>query len=308
VGRVACMNDIGRYHYDLRFKCDFLEKKATAFQDFFSELMQKVYPGDFIATRPWGSTGDRKNDGYLKSERTLFQVYAPEEIRATETIAKIDEDFRGALPYWEEYFDIWVFVHNVKGLGPDVVGKLLELDQAHAEIRVDQWGYEALRQQFWRLRDEDIIAWFGAAPSVEAMLSLGYEDLRVVLETIARQTPPPDDVVMPVDAGKLTANALSSEAKHLLALGMRKAKLVGRFFSDWHEPSFGDVVANAFTREYERLKSSGLTPDEILVRLQDFAGGRIHGSPSHETAVLAVLAFLFEQCDIFEPAKPSTIT
>jgi len=38
-----------------------------------------------------GNAGDRKNDGYLRSERTLFQVYAPNEISANDATAKINE-------------------------------------------------------------------------------------------------------------------------------------------------------------------------------------------------------------------------
>jgi hypothetical protein len=103
------MEQVARYHYNLQFRCDFLEKRGNAFQDFFSKLMQKIYPGDFITTRPWGKAGDRKNDG--------------------------------------------------------------------------------------------------------------YEDLRIVLESIAKQAPPINDPVKPVDAGKLTTNALSADVEGLLTAG-----------------------------------------------------------------------------------------
>src|SRR5208337_4018326 len=113
-----------------------LKKRGNAFQDFFADIMEKRYPGDFIRVRPWGNVGDRKNDGYLKSERTLFQVYAPNEMAAAAAIAKIEEDFTGALPYWQQYFDKWVFVHNAyDGLSPQIVAKLLELEQKHSPIK-----------------------------------------------------------------------------------------------------------------------------------------------------------------------------
>lgn len=44
----------------------------------------------------------------------------------------------------------------------------------------------------------------------------------------------------------------------------------------------------------------GMTPDAIFGKLQEFAGGSQRGDSGHEAAVLAVLAYLFEQCDIFE--------
>ncbi|MGA3143777.1 MAG: ABC-three component system protein [Verrucomicrobiota bacterium] len=302
------MDQVARHHYDLRFKCDFLEKKGNAFQDFFSELMQKVHPADFIPTKPWGKVGDKKNDGYLKSARTLFQVYAPDEMTASKAISKIGADFDGALPYWKTHFDRWVFVHNSKGLGPDALKKLLEIGKKHPKIKIESWGFEELRREFWKLPEHEIVGWFGAGPTAEALLKLGYEDLRVVLEAIAKQTPPLNDPIKPVDPGKLAANALSTDAESLLAAGMRKAKLVEKFFAEWHDPTFGDVVTEAFGNEYRRLKSLKLSPDDIFVHLQDFAGGKLRGNSTHQTAVLAVLAHLFEECDIFEPPRKKTET
>src|SRR5439155_23052641 len=87
------VDDITRSHYEHKFEIAFLKAKGDAFQTLFENLMGKAHPADFIPCRPWGNVGDRKNDGYLKSERTLFQVYAPNEMNAAESTAKIDEDF-----------------------------------------------------------------------------------------------------------------------------------------------------------------------------------------------------------------------
>jgi hypothetical protein len=68
-------------------------------------------------------------------------------MRETDALAKIDEDFYGALPQWREYFDIWVFVHNSAiGLGPGVEARLLELDAAQSGLRVRWWGREEMRR------------------------------------------------------------------------------------------------------------------------------------------------------------------
>lgn len=111
------MDSLRRAYYEMAFENAYLKKGGNGFQDFFSEIMEKCHPSDFQRVRPWGNIGDRKNDGYLRSGRTLFQVYAPNEMSANEAIAKIQEDFNGALPYWQQYFDKWVFVHNSKNGG-----------------------------------------------------------------------------------------------------------------------------------------------------------------------------------------------
>lgn len=152
--------------YELRFRAQFLESKATAFQDLFTAIMSKAHTGDFIPCRPWGNIGDRKNDGYLKSERMLFQVYAPNAMKMADAVAKIERDFADALPYWREYFDTWVFVHNTHGgLPPGVITKLLEIEQAHTPIRITHWGFDELLLRFQRLSADALRSLYGSPPS-----------------------------------------------------------------------------------------------------------------------------------------------
>jgi hypothetical protein len=82
-------------YYEQKFENAFLRAKGDAFQDFFETLMGFAYKADFMACRPWGNRGDRKNDGFLKSERRLFQVYAPNEMTEAKAVSKIKEDFEG---------------------------------------------------------------------------------------------------------------------------------------------------------------------------------------------------------------------
>lgn len=159
------MDEQAKTFYELRFRNQFLESKAAAFQDLFVAIMSKTHPGDFIPCRPWGNIGDRKNDGYLKSERTLFQVYAPNEMKAADAVAKIERDFAEALPYWRDYFDTWVFVHNSHGgLPPGVIAKLLEIEQAHVPIRITHWGFDELLLRFQRLSAEALRSLYGSPP------------------------------------------------------------------------------------------------------------------------------------------------
>ena len=118
----AAMN-LQQAYYNKCFRVCFLESKRDAFQTFFERLMGLAFPGDFM---PWGRQGDEKNNGFLTSERTLFQVYAPNEMSAASAVAKIQEDFAGAKVYWEQYLGKWVFVHNAdNGLSPNAQKALL---------------------------------------------------------------------------------------------------------------------------------------------------------------------------------------
>ncbi len=297
--------DVSRAYYEVVFERDFLKKTATEFQDFFSEIMENCHPGDFQRVRPWGNVGDRKNDGYLASQKILFQVYAPNEMEASRTIAKIDEDYREAMRHWEPYFTTWVFVHNSRGgLGPDVAQKILDLDRGPPrEVRVKPWGFEELRRKVFSLGQTDLALLFGPAPSSETMMNTGIPELQIVLRAIAAQAPPEPAELHPVPPGKLDSNGLSEASKTLIKQGGLSRRVVRQLFSNYPDPEYGDRIARAFRDRYAGLKASAFDPNSIFRELQAFAGGLQRGTPEHEAAVVAVLAYLFEACDIFEPAR-----
>jgi len=299
------MHEYSRAYYEKALECAFLRSKGNAFQDFFADLLEKRYPGgNFIRVRPWGNVGDRKNDGYLKSERTLFQVYAPNEMKVADALEKIKKDFHGALPYWKEYFDVWVFVHNARdGLSPNITRELLELDRDHDDVSVKPWGYEDLRRVLFELSEENIASLLGPAPSGKDFLSLGFEDLKSVLHFIKKQPVSPTPEIKQVPKDKIEINRLSADTETLIRAGMRKSASVEKFLKQYPDPEYGDQIVQAFNTQYEQLKNQGLEPDDIFLELQIFAGGEQTKEPKHQAAVLSVLAYLFEQCDIFESVR-----
>lgn len=288
--------------YELRFENAFLRAKGTAFQDLFNYLMGLAFRGDFMACRPWGNQGDQKNDGYLRSERRLFQVYAPYELTRQKATAKIKQDFEDARAHWAGHFASWTFVHNARdGLPPHVLRLVLELEAANPDITIELWGLEELRQVFRLIAPADLQTWFGPAPTSETSAQLGFKDLRMVLETIANQSAPPTQPVRDVPMGKIEANALSESVTTLLRHGMVKTPLAEEFFGRCHSPTFGEEVASSFRQQYMTLRADGLTPNEIFSRLQTWAGGSDRGTPEHEFAVVTIIAYFFGSCDIFEP-------
>ena len=302
---MSSMNKASRAYYNVVFERDFLRMKGNEFQRLFADLMEKRYPGgDFIRIRPWGRTGDRKNDGYLKSQRTLFQVYAPNEMKEAAALKKIEEDFTGALPHWKKYFHTWVFAHNARdGLGPGITKKLLELDHNSKHVTVTHWGYEELRLELFHLSAEAISDLLGPAPTDKEFLQIGFEDLKAVLGTISRQPAPPMPDVNQVPREKIEINRLSQDTEILINAGRRKSPLVAKFFKQYPDPEYGDEIVETFTAKYEELRIAGFEPDRIFLKLQVFAGGTQTQEPKHQAAVLAVLAYLFDQCDIFEPGR-----
>jgi hypothetical protein len=297
------MDSITRSHYETQLELAFLKKRGEEFQSWFSSVMSKRYPADFTPVIPWGSDGDRKNDGYLTSRRMIFQCSAPRELRADKCVAKIEEDFAGAVRHWRPYFDTWVLVHNSRdGLPPHVLDKLLQLRKAHAPLEVKQWGFEELRQEVMALSEEDLASLFGPAPSVKSLVDLGMQDLAPVLDQIARLPALTDPDLRPVPADKLHRNQLSDSVGTLLRAGMSRSDLVKHYFK--LNPLLQDQLAESFRRRYHELRMQNQSPDDVFHHLQVFAGGDRIGSPTRQSAVLAVLAFFFEECDIFLRPEP----
>lgn len=298
------MESVEQAFCEARFLSLYLQSKADEFQDLFCRIMALRYPGDFMRFRPWGPRGDQKNDGYLPSQRTLFQVYAPNEMEESETIQKINKDFEGALPYWEKYFDKWVFVHNsLNGLGPNQGRALLELHEKYPHIQIADWGYEALLNELLQLDDTSLVSILGPgrAPANFHMSQIRYEHIKFVLHSISQQPPDIDQDLRPVPLEKLSTNNLSDRAVVLLNAGMTRAQLVENFFRDYIiDPTLGEGLATTFRQWYAELRDEKKSPDEIFLILHARVGGGSYSTPELEGAALAVLAYYFEKCDIFE--------
>ncbi|HMS15848.1 MAG TPA: hypothetical protein PKA37_03335, partial [Planctomycetota bacterium] len=250
--------------YEQRFEIEFLRAHGDAFQTLFDRLMGLAYKSDFMSSRPWGNQGDRKNDGFLISERRLFQVYAPNEMNAAKATAKITEDFDGARVYWGTHFDRWTFVHNATdGLPPHVQKLLLTVAAGNTGIQVQPWCLEELRVIFRKLSVEDKETWFGPSPTDATKVRLGFANVRDVLERIAALPAPPPTDVKDVPTGKIEANALSEAVEQLLKEGMIKSSLVSEFLAQWHDETLGERLAGAFKAEYQRLRE-GHGPNQIF--------------------------------------------
>jgi len=299
--------NIQQAYYGLHFELAFRQAKGESFQKFFEQLMGLAYKADFMACRPWGNQGDRKNDGFLKSEKRLFQVYAPNEMAASKAIKKIQTDFDGAKAYWGKHFNKWVFVHNaVEGLPPHVQKILLDFEKQNPGIAIEPWGLEEFKVIFRKLTSEDMETWFGVVPTDETKNHIGFKDLQVVLEAIANQPVISSQPVKDVPTRKIEANALSENIVVLLKTGMTKASLVESFFNQWHDISFGERIATSFRNKYGELRMK-FTPNQVFNELLIWVGGGQRGAAEHELAVLSIVAYFFERCDIFEEPRSTQI-
>ncbi len=294
------MDELQRSIYVERFRLAFHTQKGTAFQDWFVRLAGHAFGPDFEEVRPYGRYGDLKCDGRRVSTRTIFQCYAPDAMKEADLIDKIDEDFHEARAHWGANMQEWVFVHNDgRGLPPNAVQHLDGLRQAHAPLQLATWSEPELLGLTMGLDLFALQALFGHAASIAIVDRLVMSDLVPIIEALQRQEPNPGDPPLtPPSPEKLEKNALSDEAGLFLRIGRRKSNLVDIFFRKSPRPDLGERIAEAFRMRYAELKALDLPADTIFKQLQDYAG--FNGEPKRQGAALAVLAYFFDSCDIFE--------
>ncbi|WP_247896638.1 hypothetical protein [Azospirillum argentinense] len=94
------MDETQRSFYGLMFENAYLREKGKAFETLFARVMGHGFVGDFEPVRPYGPKGDLKCDGFRPSDGTVFQSYAPDTMKLEALLAKMDEDFNGAVAHW----------------------------------------------------------------------------------------------------------------------------------------------------------------------------------------------------------------
>lgn len=293
------MDELQRSIYVDKFRLAFHTQKGTAFQDWFVRLAGHAFGADFEEVRPYGPYGDLKCDGRRISSGSVFQCYAPEAMKEADLIAKIDEDFHGARAHWGGNMQEWVFVHNDgRGLPPNAVQHLNALRKAHAPLQISTWSEPELLALAMGLDLSSLQALFGFAASIAIVDRLVLSDLMPIIDALQRQDSPANPPLTPPSREKLEKNALSEESGLFLRIGRRKSNLVDTFFRKSPRPDLGERIAEAFRTRYAELKALDLPADTIFKHLQDYAG--FNGEPKRQGAALAVLAYFFDSCDIFE--------
>lgn len=299
------MDSLQRSIYSDRFHLAFHKLKGVAFQDWFVRIAAYAFGADFEEVRPYGRHGDLKCDGRRISSGSVFQCYAPDTMKEAALIKKIDKDFNGARQHWANNMQEWVFVHNdARGLPPKVVQWLDGLRQAHYPLKIATWSEPELFHLVMGLDRSRLLSLFGPAASIETIDRLAMSDLAPIIDALQRQEPDlADPVLTPPSPEKLTKNALSEDSGFFLQMGRRKAALVESFFHKSPRHDLGERIAEAFRLRYAELKALDLPADTIFKHLQDYAG--FSGEPKRQGAALAVLAYFFDSCDIFEDPDDS---
>lgn len=137
----------------------------------------------------------------------------------------------------------------------------------------------------------------------EAMLDVSFVELEFLTKLmLSEPLVEPGTLVLTPTPEKIRKNGLSDDVTDMITLGMARVHKVQEFIVSVSklDATFGEKLKMGFVREYERLGEEGLGGDELFYRLHHFAS-RGNSSFKMQAAGLAILAYFFEVCEVFEP-------
>lgn len=156
------MNIRDREYLNLQFGNRVLTIQGTAFQDFFSSIMQSANPS-FIKIRPYGNQGDSGNDGFIRETGVYYQVYAPEtpSVNDAKAAKKMEEDFNKLKSKWDKISEIkeYIFVFNDKMRGTTLLLEtgLRKLSDENPGIKFDILTIDKLEVIFGKLNEQSLL-------------------------------------------------------------------------------------------------------------------------------------------------------
>jgi hypothetical protein len=296
-----------RYQWRIALELKLRKCNGDSFQDFFSTVMAQLHGDDFVRVRPFGVLGDKGCDGYLASNGQLFQCYgalAGELKQVAQLIKKIKDDYGKAHAKLKDIMREWHMVHNlVDGMPVEAVSTLKALEASNRALKFGFIGIEGFADRIFKLKRFQIATLLGPTASDLNANSLDTAALRQLVQHLSAEADAIDFAALdlrPVPPNKLVYNELPNHWKFLITGGWKNAHLVSAYFNSHADPLTGERVAKLFKDRYAYLKAQNLTPGGIMASLYELVTGIGNVPPEQQVAAQALLAFLFENCDIFE--------
>lgn len=304
------------------FKLRIHESNGNAFEDLFCDVM-RASNKDFKKVKPQGRIGDRKNDGFIQSEGKYYQVYAPQSSigNPTSATSKIENDLDGLIAYWrcEHKYAIthFYFVFNDKyhGAYPEIYTTLNSVKGRYNLDVCDAFLSSELEDIFMDLPEDSIASICGYYPKPE---DIGFIDNSIVAEIVGYvsnnytgfsdfQTNEPPDFY-----NKIHFNKLGNRTAMHLNVGAYQVGYVDDYFrnnSNFSRQQARDSLNKMYqhhlkTNNAEASIVTGLSESDIVFKnmVDEMLPTNLSNIQRRdfERNVIAVMAFFFEACDIFE--------
>ena len=287
--------------------------QGQAYEDLFGQIMQRSN-GNFNLVKAHGNSGDKKNDGYDKTSGTFYQVYAPDDISKPSTIRdgvkKLRDDFDGLYKFWSVLCPIrkYCFVINdkYKGVAPELHQELFRLSKEYPEINFDFFLAKDLEDVFLSLDMDGVISVVGFLP--DATLQLDFSALTNVIEHLMNDIPNEfgnDHLVIPDFEEKIKFNHLSDKIAVQLRNGSYQVGALENYFNKNSEYTRADIqsrIVSAYNKVSKNIDPSLPNySDCVFVGIIEEIYPK--GTIAIRNAIVVLMAYYFESCDIFEPPE-----
>ena len=304
------MDTTTTYFANKLFENKVLRLSWSAFEDFFTEIMQKS-DSRFIQVKPQWSFWDRKNDGFIQEEWIYYQVYAPEKPDKTwdaNWAKKALDDFVWLHSYWNGRCKIKVynFVLNdkMKGVYPEIISTLLELQKSYPDIEFKLLLVNDLWKIFSSLNENDIfsIVWFISTPS---NIILEYDALTEVIEWLINGDSQHHNwnLVVPDFEKKIEFNWLTERVKPILISASYQSWSLEKYFLNTYNKTYKSIIKDILKCYYESGKNQWLYWDNLFLYILEESATKTKKTNAIINAIYILMAYYFESCDIFEEPK-----
>ena len=150
----------------------------------------------------------------------------------------------------------------------------------------------------WKTHHEN---WVRAQLS-QSVSGVGFAELEVVCKALLATTPLASSALIAIPPShKVAANGLTAAAELHLRIGLMQAPEVADFLDRFvsTDSDFGNRLRAGFVSEYERLYQARYRGDALFFALLDAVSSRTDSPQIRRAAALAVLAHLFQLCEVF---------
>lgn len=137
----------------------------------------------------------------------------------------------------------------------------------------------------------------------QEMPSIGFPELEIVAKGIlSKPMMPVEDLKLTPPAEKMERNKISRDNHFLVSMGLSKASEVDDYVSHIAliDDMFPERLKSGFLDEYQKQRSQNIEGDELFSLMHQFASGNGNDF-KRKAAGLAILVYLFEKCEVFEP-------
>lgn len=280
---------------------------GDSFQEFFGTVMAKTLGSDYVIVRAFGSLGDKGCDGFRSSTGTFYACYGKLEdagVQVSTLVSKIKEDFAKALTNFSGIMKEWHFVHNLtNGLPVEAVLAMEALKKANPTLALGFIGPEGLEKLVFELSENDLVGLLGHVGTAEHTKNMRIQEIAEIIDSIVdgvEANLPPTSSPKPVPFDKMEFNKIPHAWRQMLDAAAKNAAYVDDYLERTADPERGRKLAQIFKTRYQSLKAQGLSPNTIMANLYEGLTGIGSFPPERGIAAQALLAFLFESCDIFE--------